>query len=100
MRMNPQDRGMSIPLALGAMMAFSSLTILLFGIAQLSIKNNDISQERIRAFSAAEAGANDFINRLNAFPDLVQWNVAKVQPLRETAPDKLPPTIRDAAFGQ
>lgn len=94
------DWGMSIPLVMGAMMAFSALTVMLFGIAQVSIKHNGVAQDRARAYGAAEAGANDFLNRLNAYPDFVQWDAARVKPMIGTAQDTRPDVVRDSALGQ
>ena len=106
--MNPvwasgRDQGVSLPLVLGAVLLFSALALALSGVANLTVSHNRIAQQRGQVHAAAEAGANDFINRLNAYSEFDTWSAAKVKrELDKGTPmsSAFPKIVRESGFGQ
>ncbi len=99
----PDERGMSLPLVLGAMVLFSAVSLMLIGIARFAIRSNDISTQRTKSYSAVEAGANDFMNRLNAYAQFDEWNAAKTKPLLDRnalSSPQFPEIVKQSAFAQ
>lgn len=97
------DQGISLPLVMGAMLVFSAMMIILAGVAHFAIKGNDIALQRNQAFAAVEAGANDFVNRLNAYSQFDEWNAAKTKPFldkNQSTSTHFPNIVRESGFGQ
>lgn len=103
MNKRTDDTGISLPLVMGALMIFSVLIILLAGVAIISVRHSNWALHRTEALSAAEAGAQDFVNRMNGFASFDSWTAQRVKPFRDkgtASGSSFPKIVAESALGQ
>lgn len=99
--LNKQDQGFSLPLVLGAMLLFAVLTILLTSVAVVSVRHSNWALNRTQALAAAEAGAQDFVNRMNGYAAFDSWTAERTGKFRKQGREReLPQIVRESALAQ
>ncbi len=102
MTIKRDESGISLPLVLGAMLLFSVMITLLIGVAVISVRHSDYALQRTEALAAAEAGAQDYVNRLNAYASFDSWTADRTATFRNN-PAKaksLPSIVKDSALAR
>ena len=97
------DAGMSIPLVLGALMLFSVLVFLLASVALLSSRHANWALHRTEAMAAAEAGAQDYVNRMNGYAGFDSWTAERTKRMRDRGEPEginFPKIVRNSALAK
>lgn len=97
------ESGIALPFVMGAVLIFSMLIILLSSIAIISINHSRNALYRTQALAAAEAGAQDYVNRMNAFAAFDSWTAERSREARLRnlpASNKFPKIVRDSALAK
>lgn len=86
-----------MPLVLAAMMAFAIIMVILVSVATLSVRFQDKLSRRDILNATAQAGAQDYLSRLNAYGEFNQWSAARI---KSSVPTLIPQIVRDSALHQ